>query len=94
MAKELTTIAIEKLKAGEKRREVPDGRVGGLYHIIQPSGKRSWATQKCLHNLKEFYTHLKEFYYTLPLVYVYVKHIVDSPLLICPGAPILLSTSI
>jgi hypothetical protein len=41
MAKELTTIAYEKLKPGPKRREVPDGRMGGLYHIIQPSGGRS-----------------------------------------------------
>jgi hypothetical protein len=43
MAKELTTIALEKLRAGPKRREIPDGRIGGLYHIIQPSGKRSCA---------------------------------------------------
>jgi hypothetical protein len=43
MAKELTTIALEKLKPGPTRREIPDGRVGGLYFIVQPSGKRSWA---------------------------------------------------
>ena len=43
MAKELTTIALEKLKPGPTRREIPDGRVGGLYLVIQPSGKQSWA---------------------------------------------------
>ena len=43
MAKELTTIALEKLKPGPTRREIPDGRIGGLYFIVQPSGKLSWA---------------------------------------------------
>jgi hypothetical protein len=43
MAKELTTITLEKLKPGPARREIPDCRVGGLYFIVQPSGKRSWA---------------------------------------------------
>jgi Arm domain-containing DNA-binding protein/integrase-like protein len=43
MARELTTIALEKIKPGSKRKEIPDGRVGGLYFVIQPSGKRSWA---------------------------------------------------
>jgi len=45
MAKELTAVAIEKIKPGTARREIPDGRVGGLYLIIQPSGKRSWAVR-------------------------------------------------
>ena len=43
MASELTTIALERLKPGSKRREIPDGRVGSLYFTIQPSGKRSWC---------------------------------------------------
>jgi hypothetical protein len=43
MAKELTTIAIEKIKPGARRKEIPDGRIGGLYFIVQPSGKLSWA---------------------------------------------------
>jgi len=43
MAKELTAAAVEKLKPGQTRREIPDGRVGGLYFLIQPNGKRSWA---------------------------------------------------
>lgn len=45
VAKELTALAIEKIKPGPARREIPDGRVGGLYFIIQPSGKRSWAVR-------------------------------------------------
>jgi hypothetical protein len=43
MAKELTTIALEKIKPGPTRREIPDGRIGDLYFIVQPSGKVSWA---------------------------------------------------
>ena len=45
MAKELTAIAIAKIKPGPVRREIPDGRVAGLYFIVQPSGKRSWAVR-------------------------------------------------
>src|SRR5947208_2000913 len=45
VAKELTALTLEKIKPGSARREIPDGRVGGLYFIIQPSGKRSWAVR-------------------------------------------------
>jgi integrase len=41
MAKRLTTKGLEHLKPGTIRREVPDG--GGLYHVIQVSGHRSWC---------------------------------------------------
>jgi integrase len=37
----LTSAAVAKLKAGPKRRAIPDG--GGLYLLIQPSGHKSWA---------------------------------------------------
>ncbi len=43
MAVELTPVAVEKMKPGASRREVPDGRFGGLYLVIQPSGSKSWA---------------------------------------------------
>jgi Arm DNA-binding domain len=43
MAKELTTIACEKLKARSNRYEMPDGRIGGLRIVVQPSGRKSWA---------------------------------------------------
>ena len=43
MAKALTTKAIEAATKGEKRKEIPDGLLPGLYLIIQPSGAKSWA---------------------------------------------------
>jgi integrase len=39
----LTVIAADNLKPGPARREVPDGKIQGLYLIIQPSGTKSWA---------------------------------------------------
>ena len=39
----LTDIAIKKLPVPRTRKEVPDGRVTGLYLVLQPSGARSWA---------------------------------------------------
>jgi integrase len=43
MAKALTQIAIDNLKSEANRREVPDGKISGLFLIVQPSGARSWA---------------------------------------------------
>lgn len=44
MAKVLTQAALESLKPGKKRREIPDGgKNGGLYFIMQTSGAASWA---------------------------------------------------
>ena len=40
---ELTALAIEKMKPGASRREVPDGKQRGLYLVVQPSGVKSWA---------------------------------------------------
>jgi integrase len=39
----LTDLGIKKLPLPDKRREVPDGKVSGLYLVLQPSGARSWA---------------------------------------------------
>ena len=39
----LTDLQIEKLTVPTKRREVPDGKLGGLYLVLQPSGAKSWA---------------------------------------------------
>jgi integrase len=39
----LTDLLIKKLPLPEKRREIPDGKVPGLFLIHQPSGTRSWA---------------------------------------------------
>jgi integrase len=43
MAKPLTVKALENLKPAGHRREVSDGGMPGLYFVIQPSGKQSWA---------------------------------------------------
>jgi integrase len=43
MAKPLTIKALENLKPAVRRREVSDGGMPGLYFVIQPSGKQSWA---------------------------------------------------
>lgn len=45
MAKALTVKALESVKAGPARREIPDGGLPGLYFIVQPSGARSWAVR-------------------------------------------------
>src|SRR3954447_12240305 len=45
MAKLLTEKAIEKFKPEPKRLEIPDAGLPGLYFIIQPSGKKSWAVR-------------------------------------------------
>jgi integrase len=45
MARALTQLAIDKLKSGTSRREIPDGQVRGLFLIVQPSGKMAWAVR-------------------------------------------------
>jgi integrase len=45
MAKGFTDIAVRNLKAGDVRREIPDPRAQGLYVIVQPSGKKSFAVR-------------------------------------------------
>jgi hypothetical protein len=45
MAKALTTRAVEAMKPGRVRREIPDGLLPGHYLVIQPSGARSWAVR-------------------------------------------------
>src|ERR1700730_5783874 len=43
MAKALTQIGIDNLKPGPARREIPDGKETGLYFVIQPTGRKTWA---------------------------------------------------
>ncbi|MGF1660478.1 MAG: integrase arm-type DNA-binding domain-containing protein, partial [Rubrimonas sp.] len=44
MAKVLTARGVEGLKPDPARRlEIADGGLQGLYHVLQPSGSRSWA---------------------------------------------------
>ncbi len=45
MAKVLTVRTLETIKPGSARREIPDGYIAGLFLILQPSGKASWAVR-------------------------------------------------
>ena len=45
MARNLTTRTVETTKAGDVRREIPDGLLPGLYLICQPSGHKSWCVR-------------------------------------------------
>jgi integrase len=44
MAK-LTAVSIANAKPGATRREIPDGGCRGLYLVVQPTGRRSWAVR-------------------------------------------------
>lgn len=44
MAK-LTATGVDKWKATDKRQEVPDSLMTGLYLIVQPSGRKSWQVR-------------------------------------------------
>src|SRR5271165_7093634 len=39
----LTDLLIKKQPLPEKRREIPDGKIAGLYLVLQPSGAKSFA---------------------------------------------------
>lgn len=39
----LTDVSIKKLPLPASRKEVPDGKITGLYLVLQPSGAKSWA---------------------------------------------------
>jgi integrase len=43
MAKPLTAAAVQRLRPGKVRREIPDGGCPSLYLIIQSTGHKSWA---------------------------------------------------
>lgn len=43
MTKSLTVKAVENFKPTDKRQEIPDGLLTGLYFVVQPSGVKSWA---------------------------------------------------
>jgi len=46
MAKKLTPISVENAKPNPlKRVEIPDAGQPGLYLVIQPTGKKSWAVR-------------------------------------------------
>jgi integrase len=41
----LTDLKIKNLPIPRKRQEEPDGKIGGLYLIVQPTGAKSWAVR-------------------------------------------------
>ena len=43
MRKAITAKAVETIKPGANRREIPDPALSGLYLVVQPSGAKSWA---------------------------------------------------
>jgi integrase len=45
VAKDLTKAALDNLKPGARRREVPDGHTRGLYLVLQTTGAASWAVR-------------------------------------------------
>jgi integrase len=46
MAKRLTSLAVERLRATASRQEIPDGGCPGLYLIVERSGTKSWAVRQ------------------------------------------------
>ena len=44
MAKQLTAV-VANARPGPQRREIPDAGCRGLYLIVQPSGRKSWAVR-------------------------------------------------
>jgi integrase len=50
MAKKLTARKVEQTRPNPRKRiELPDGGKPGLYLVIQPSGRRSWAVRYRFH---------------------------------------------
>lgn len=45
LPKALTVRAIEAIRAGTTRAEIPDGLIPGLYLVCQPTGVKSWAVR-------------------------------------------------
>jgi integrase len=43
MSSRLTAKAVENIKPGNGRREIPDGEIRGMYLVVQPSGAKSYV---------------------------------------------------
>jgi integrase len=43
MNKTMTVAAVRAYKPGRARREIPDGGCRGLYLVVEPTGRKSWA---------------------------------------------------
>ena len=52
----LTAKGIEAATPAEKRREIADDLLAGLYFIVQPTGAKSWAVRYRLHGRSHKHT--------------------------------------
>ena len=52
----LTDLAARNEAKGPTRREIPDGKIAGLYLVVQPSGAKSWAYRYRAAGLPRKYT--------------------------------------
>ena len=43
MRSRLTAKAVENIKPGNRRNEIPDGEIRGMYLVVQPSGAKSYV---------------------------------------------------
>jgi integrase len=43
LSKTLKVAGVRAIKPGRARREIPDGGCGGLYLVVEPTGRKSWA---------------------------------------------------
>ena len=48
-SKALTDRKLQQLRPSEKRQEIADGLLRGLYFIVQPSSAKSWAVRYRIH---------------------------------------------
>jgi len=52
----LTALGVQKIAPRERTFEVPDGKVRGLWLVIQPSGAKSWCVRFSRHNRDRRFT--------------------------------------
>ena len=52
----LTVKSVEAVTPTEKRREIPDDILPGLYLILQPTGAKTWAVRYRLHGRSHKHT--------------------------------------
>jgi integrase len=76
MAKRLTQISIAKIKPAAARREIADAGKPGLYLVVQPNGKRSWAVRYRFRGKSRKYTLTG--FPSLPLAHKQAQAVLDQ----------------
>jgi integrase len=76
MAKRLTQISIAKIKPAAARREIPDAGKPGLYLIVQPNAKKSWAVRYRFQGKSRKYTLTG--FPSLPLAHKQAQAVLDQ----------------